>query len=75
MIYVYVHFAFTYIHTFFGIIKSHLATPECSVLDFPNLLPYNLPVEFGDLTTFKILSDPLILIWDYFGCSMHEPYI
>lgn len=63
-----------YIHSL-GLSKSHLATPECSVLDFPNLLPYNLPVEFGDLTTFKILSDPLILIWDYFGCSMHEPYI
>lgn len=58
-----------------GLSRLHLATLKCSVLDFPYLLPYTLSIKFGNLTTFKILSDALILIWGFSGCNVHDPYI
>lgn len=54
----------SYIYIYYlGLSKSHLLIPQWSVLDLPNLLTYNLPIEFRNLTTFKILRDPWILIW------------
>ena len=42
------------------------------MLDFPNLLPYDALMKVGNLTNLKILLDLLILIWDYFGCNVHD---
>ena len=42
------------------------------MLDFSNLLLYNAVMKFGNLSNLKILLDLLILIWDYFGCNVHN---
>ena len=45
------------------------------MLDFPNLLPNNVPKEFVNLINLKILPDLWILIWDYFECNAYDQHI
>lgn len=61
MIHIYVHIAFTHIHTFFGI-KLHLIIPELSVFGFPHLLQYDVCMEFRNLTHHKMFSDLSIFL-------------
>ena len=65
-------FPYIYIFFFLELFKSLLFFPGWSVLDFPNLLPYDALMKVGNLTNLKILLDLLILIWDYFGCNVHD---